>query len=384
MADAAATSPWITAAWKVLAVLLLLFAFLVSIKGLGTGFKMLGKDVLGVFFTATENPFIGLVVGMLATTLVQSSSVTTSMIVAMVAAPENPLPIANAVPMIMGANIGTTVTNAIVALAQVGRKEEFRRSFAVAICHDLFNVFTVAILLPLEIATGFLQKLAGALHSLIGGVGGVTYESPIKHAVKVGVTPLVDMAHWAFDAERAQAVVLMLVSIGIIVVSLMLLVRLLRSVMQTRVETYLTRALGSSALTGIPLGMVVTASVQSSSITTSLLVPLAGAGLLTLRQAYPITLGANVGTTVTALLASLAVSGVNAEAGVQIALVHLFFNLVGIGLIYPSRTIRSIPIKAARRLSRLAMASRRLAIVGTLCFFYGVPALLIYISRLFD
>ena len=112
-------------AQRVTTVLLLLFVFLVGVRGLGDGFKLLGKDLLDVFFAATENPFIGLMVGILATTLVQSSSVSTSMIVGLVAAPENPLPVANAIPMIMGANIGTTVTNTVVSLAHMGRPEEF-------------------------------------------------------------------------------------------------------------------------------------------------------------------------------------------------------------------------------------------------------------------
>jgi len=88
---------------RVVVVLSLLFIFLVGVNGLGDGFKSLGRNFLDAFFTATENPFIGLMVGLLATSLVQSSSVTTSLVVALVAAPENPLPIANAVPMIMGA-----------------------------------------------------------------------------------------------------------------------------------------------------------------------------------------------------------------------------------------------------------------------------------------
>ena len=117
----------------------LLFVFLVGVRGLGSGFRLLGEDLIQSFFTATENPFMGLLVGLLATTVVQSSSVTTAMIVGLVAAPENPLPLLNAVPMIMGANIGTTVTNTIVALGHIGRREEFERAFPVAICHDVFN-----------------------------------------------------------------------------------------------------------------------------------------------------------------------------------------------------------------------------------------------------
>ena len=92
-------------------VVVLLLVFLVGIKGMGDGFKLLGDDALNSFFRATSNPFMGLVVGILATTLVQSSSVSTSMIVGLVASPENALPIANAIPMVMGANTGTTVTN---------------------------------------------------------------------------------------------------------------------------------------------------------------------------------------------------------------------------------------------------------------------------------
>ncbi len=120
-------------------VLLLLFGFLIGVKGLGEGFKLLGGDAVELIFSTTENPFIGLVVGILATTVVQSSSVTTAMIVGLVAAPESPLPLGNAVPMIMGANIGTTVTATVVSLAHMGRREEFERAFPVAVCHDAFN-----------------------------------------------------------------------------------------------------------------------------------------------------------------------------------------------------------------------------------------------------
>lgn len=140
--------------------------------------------------------------------------------------------------------------------------------------------------------------------------------------------------------------------------------------------------LGSSALVAILIGVVVTVMVQSSSITTSLLVPLGGAGLLRLEQAFPVTIGANIGTTVTALLAALAVSGPNAGAGLEIALVHLFFNLSGLVLIYPVQMIRRVPLRLARRLTQLALRSRRWTVVWIALLFYGLPALCIAISRL--
>ena len=366
---------------KVLAVVFLLFIFLLGVKGLGDGFKLLGRDLLQAFFTATENPFIGLMVGILATTLVQSSSVTTSMVVGLVAAPENPLPIANAIPMIMGANIGTTVTNTAVSLAHMARREEFRRAFAVATCHDFFNFMTVGILLPLELMTGYLRSAATSLASLLAGTGGYKYDSPLKTGLKVAFQPFIDFSEAVFEGQQAQGVLIILISGVLIVGALFSLVKVMRSAMQSRVEAYITQFLGRSVVLSILVGVIVTVMVQSSSITTSLLVPLAGAGVITLAQAFPLTLGANIGTTVTALLASLAATGENAEGGVIIALVHLLFNLTGIVLIYPIAAIRNIPLAGARWFAELAVKSRKWALIYVLVLFYGLPAFFAFLDR---
>lgn len=375
---------WVGSVGQAATLLVLLFVFLMGVQGLGDGFRLLGRDLLDAFFTATENPFISLMVGILATTLVQSSSVTTVMVVGLVAAPENPLPVANAVPMIMGANIGTTVTNTVVSLAHMGRRDEFFRAFSVATCHDFFNFMTVAVLLPLEITTGYLRRAAVALASTFGGVSGVTYENPLKNALKAGLEPLKSLAGALFEAEQAQGILLVLISGLFIFGALLFLVRVMRAATQSSIEVFITRFLGRSALVSILLGAVLTVMVQSSSITTSLLVPLAGAGLLTLEQAFPVTIGANVGTTVTALLATLAVSGANAHAGVEIALVHLLFNLSGIALIYPVPFIRRLPLVAARSLARAAVESRKWALLYVLGLFYGLPAILVVLNKFFE
>ena len=368
---------------RVVAVLALLFIFLVGVNGLGDGFKLLGRNALESFFAATENPFMALIVGILATTLVQSSSVTTSLIVGLVAAPENPLPIANAVPMVMGANIGTTVTNTLVSLAYMGRKEEFHRAFSVATCHDFFNYMAVVLLLPLEMLTGYLQKAATAAASLLTGFGGVDYDSPIKGALKAAWKPIKSVVQSITDAERIQAVIMIVISAVLIYIALMMLVRVMRRVMHSRVEAIVTRGLHKAAPFAMLVGILVTVMVQSSSITTSLLVPLAGAGLITLAQAFPITIGANIGTTVTALLAALAVTGPNAQAGIIIALVHLGFNMSATLLIYPFPKIRNIPLRAATKLADVAVVSRRWAFTYVLMLFYGLPALLIVLDELF-
>ncbi len=358
-----------------LAVILLLFTFLAGIRGLGDGFKLLGGDLLDAFFSATSNPFIALMVGILTTTLVQSSSVTTSMVVGLVAAPENPLPLANAVPMIMGANIGTTATNTIVSIAHMGRPDEFRRAFSVATCHDFFNFLAVLVLLPLEIATGFLSSIASTVAGKLDVFGGSSFDSPITLALKAAISPIKSAAAALFEAPQGQGVLLVIVSGGLIFGSLLLIVRALHSTLLSKAENMVGAALGESGIVAILIGCVVTAMVQSSSITTSLLVPMAGIGLITLPQAFPVTIGANLGTTITALMASLAVSGPNAQAGVEIAQTHLWFNLAATLLIYPWPPVRGFLLNCVSRFADLATRSKLLAIGYLLVLFYGLPAI---------
>ena len=362
---------------RILFLVVLLFVFLLGVKGLGDGFKLLGKDVVEAFFRATANPFFALVIGILATTLVQSSSVSTSMIVGLVAAPENPLPLANAVPMIMGANIGTTVTNTIVSLAHIGHKQEFRRAFSAATCHDFFNYIAVLLLLPLELATGLLSRTAAATTGLVVGLQtGRSYESPFGELLSASFKPVSNAVKALTSAQHIRAVLLIVISAAFIFIALTLLVRTMRGLLHARVETGVLGSFGQSAAVTMMIGIIVTIMVQSSSITTSLLIPLAGAGIITLEQAFPITVGANIGTTVTALMASLAVTGENAAAGITIALVHFFFNVIATLVIYPIPAIRRLPLGAARWLADIAVESRAIAIAYVLGLFYIIPAII--------
>ena len=356
-------------------VLVLLLIFLGGVGGMGDGFKLLGRDVLEGFFAATSNPVTALMVGLLATTAVQSSSVSTSMVVGLVAAPDNPLPLANAVPMIMGANIGTTVTNTLVSLAHIGRKDEFKRAFGVATCHDFFNFLSVAVLLPMEIATGALRQAAEHIAAAVGPSGGVTYSSPIKGLLSLVMIPANAIVEALFVSPVAQGAALIVASALMIFYALGMLVRTLRGAMSGKAHAMIQAALGRHGLISLALGALITMAVQSSSITTSLLVPLGGAGVITVEQAFPVTLGANLGTTITALLASLATSGANAGAGVTIAVVHVLFNLVGTLIFYPSRALRMIPVRAAERLAVVAAESRRWAIAYVVVLFYVIPGI---------
>ncbi|MCO4761078.1 MAG: Na/Pi symporter [Myxococcales bacterium] len=375
--------PRLQLVWSLIKVIVLLYVFLVGVQCLSSGIKGLGKGTMDAYMSADMNPIVGLIVGILATTLVQSSSVTTSLIVGLVASGQ--LAVAAAVPMVMGANIGTTVTNTIASLAHSARGEEFRRAFAAATCHDFFNYLAVITLLPLELlgrafmGQGPLEMASGALARNLVGIGGTTYKSPVKALFKMGVKVIKSGLDW-LDGPVAS-IALAVIGGVLIFVALGLIVRVMRSLMMTRVERFVNRFLGSGGLIAMLVGVAVTAAVQSSSITTSIMVPLAGAGVVTLRQVYPITLGANIGTTLTALLAAMAVSGAQAGAAVQVGLVHLLFNLLGIAIWYAPEAGRRVPLMAAERLANVAAKSKKVAVTYVVGMFYGLPAVLFLLSQ---
>lgn len=352
--------------------LALLYAFLVGVKGLESGIQAFGQDVADRVFDNVTHPVAGLFAGILATVLVQSSSVTSATIVGLVGA--GALPLVSAVPMIMGTNLGTTITNTLVSLGHVRQGAEFRRAFAGATVHDFFNLLTVALALPLELATGFLSRSADALTDLLGrgeNLTGVTVESPIKAAVSWPIRQLESlMEAWSSPVVGS---VLLAIGVGLIFLALSNITRTMRTLVAGGIERSLNRMLDRGAgLGAMGLGVVVTILVQSSSITTSILIPMLAAGILTLNNAYPVTLGANVGTTITALLASLAAISPDA---LTIALVHTLFNLFGILLFYPVPAMRRIPIRLAEVTAEFAQQRHSLVLVYVAGGFIGVPLL---------
>ena len=144
--------------FKILSIFGALYLFLVGINGMSSAIKNMGSDVADSIFTTTSDPVIALFIGVFSTVLFQSSSTTTSLIVGMVSS--GALGLAGAVPMIMGANIGTTVTNTIVSIGHLNRGNEFRRAFAASTVHDFFNIMCVMVLFPLEMAFHGIQRSA--------------------------------------------------------------------------------------------------------------------------------------------------------------------------------------------------------------------------------
>lgn len=382
---AIAPSPWTRGGLTALHVakfLAVLYCFLLSVALLGEGFKALGEGFSERLIASTSNAFVGLFIGVLATSIVQSSSATTSMIVGMVAV--GTLSVRNAVPIIMGANIGTTVTAVLVSLGHITRREEFRRAFGAALIHEFFKLITVAVLLPIELATHYLERTACALCGLLWdptdcGTAGYVFKSPLKAILE----PVAGGIIWLFkgaDAERvpvACVVLILLLALVLLFGSLWLISRMMRRAVVGRAEALIDRTIGRAPFLGLVAGAVLTGIVQSSSAVTSILVPLAAAGVLTLDQIFPLELGSCLGTTVTALLAAFAVG----PAGLIVALTHVLFNLTGIVLIYPIPYVRALPVRLARWFAGVATKSNRYVIAYVLGMFFVGPGLLILLAK---
>ncbi|MBD3264723.1 MAG: hypothetical protein GF375_06445 [Candidatus Omnitrophica bacterium] len=362
---------------KIIIVLALVYLFLFSIGLMGVAFKGFGKDFAENLIQTTSNPLVGLFIGILATSIVQSSSTTTSIVVGMVGS--GVISIANAVPIVMGANIGTTVTNTLVSIGHISRREEFKRAVGAATVHDFFNILCVAVLLPLELLTGFLEKTACKISSLCIGAGGIEFSSPIK-AITVPLIDLVKNLLLKINIPHILIYILILaIALTILFFSLFFIVRCMKSIIAKRTEIILNNIIGKHGFLAIIAGLCFTSIVQSSSITTSLLVPLVAAGIISVETVFPVTMGANIGTTTTAILASFATGN---TAAVTIAFVHFLFNLTGVTCLYPLKPIRAIPIFLAKNLGELAFRRRRYVIIYVLTLFFAVPTILIVVSKL--
>ena len=347
----------------------LIYIFLVGVSSLEVGIRFLGEDTQERLFSAATNPIAALCIGVLGTVLVQSSSASTSIIVGLVAS--GVIGVDDAIPMVMGANIGTTVTNTLVSLGHIRQSGEFRRAFAAATVHDFFNVLAVSLLLPLELLFGVISNTAEWLSERLVGSAGTEWKSPIKAWVKQPVKWLESMWEAVGASGTVEGVLLVITGLVIILGALTLITKNMRAIVAERVERSVNAMLsrGGGAL-AMALGLVITIAVQSSSITTSILVPLAGAGVITLKNAYPVTLGANVGTTITALLASLAASSPEA---LTVALAHTTFNVFAILLLYVIPIARNVPIIAAERLADIAVERRSLAVAYVAFMFIVLP-----------
>jgi len=421
--------PWMVAA-KLVLLVGLLYLFISSLGLLASSFRLLGGRTASSVFQQSAvlgSPVVGLMIGVLVTVLVQSSSTSSSIIVSMVAA--DFLDVRTAIPIVMGANIGTSVTNTLVSLGQMGNREEFERAFAGATVHDVFNWLCVVVLLPLEAATGYLYFLSSSTlasfnfshsddmkvellskltkpftkrivqldKSVLNGwaLNDPSYQNATLlrrfcQSSDVNSTELVTCNHVAAHLpmnDTAVGVVLMIFSLVLLCSCLVSIVKILGSLLKGSVAGLIQKVLNADIpyvpwLTGylaILVGAVMTFLLQSSSIFTSSLTPLVGLGLISLERVYPLTLGSNLGTTTTAILAALSAEGNRLMPAIQVALVHLFFNLSGILLFYVIPIMR-FPIPLAKIMGKTTATYRWFAVFYMIMSFGVIPMVIFVLS----
>lgn len=349
-------------ALKIAGILLALYFFIVGVGGMGHAFKLFGVAFAEQLLEATSNPFKALCIGILATSLVQSSSTSTSIIVGMVAG--GALSGQAAVFMIMGANIGTSITSMLVSVGHIHRKQELERAFSVASVHCFFNLSAVAILFPLEWTTGLLSRAASGSADLFSGLGGMRLSNPLKAATEPTIEAIAAIC-------LHNGWVMLFVTVALTYGMLVCIVKILRGLVLHRMEQFFDTHLFRNSGRAMAFGLILTFAVQTSSVPTALVVPLAGAGILRLAQVYPYCLGSNLGTTMTAMLAALATGN---EVAVKAAFAHLIFNILGILIIWPVPLIRRIPMRVAEFMGARAKRNRYIPLVVISLIYFLIPA----------
>ena len=414
---------WMTGLARFLSLLLLLYLFICSLTFLTDAFRLLAGKNAGTIFSgdALKNPIVGVMIGVLFTVLVQSSSTCTSVIVALVSS--SVIDVETAIPMVMGANIGTSMTSTLVSLTQIGEADAYERAFSAATVHDCFNWLSVITLLIVEVLTGFLNKLSGAIVGTQGqnttASGGKikllkTITEPLTNTViqidkkvlecwgkygsnatelelKCGPRLLkefcnknsTEKVHCEFlfnipdISDVAIGGILLVISLGVLTLCLLLIVKVLKSLLEGSMANLLKKFINADIpyipwITGyiaIAVGAVMTFIVQSSSVFSSTLTPLVGVGMITVERVYPLLLGSNIGTTTTAFLAALTEGK---KEALQIALVHLIFNLTGILIFYPIPFMRW-PLGICKMLGRTTARYRWFALFYLFLMFFLLP-----------
>ncbi|KAG1703409.1 hypothetical protein DVH05_007357 [Phytophthora capsici] len=392
-------TPWERIGWGVfytVASLAALYLFMVAVKFIGDGFTLaLGCDTKGAFDFA-NNPVAGLMIGTVATALLHSSGTVTSIVVALVGS--GGMTIRQGVYVIMGANVGTCVTCIMVAFGQVGDRTRFQRAMAAATVHDMYNIWSVFVLFPIEVIFHPLEKMSVAMSN--AKTTGGAFNSPVDAIVNPLTQKLLSVDkkaiyrvatgesvctegqsfvksgafHGSSLSDGSIGAITVVLGFCILVCALLTLVKMLAKVFLGPTKKLISKLLNYNGYINIIVGTLITFAVHSSTVVTSTLTPMAGLGVVTLEQVYPLVIGANLGTTGTALLASLVTGKADSVA---IALVHFWFNVFGIFLFYPIPITRKPILDWARSLAFFSASWPLTAVLFLIVLFLVAPGILL-------
>lgn len=348
----------------------MLFVFALDL--MVSSLQHIGKSAAETIIQATSNPFTALFIGLVITAMIQSSSTTTAMVVALVAS--NSITIQSAIPIIMGANVGTTITSTIVSLGFINRKKEFRRAAAAGTYDGFFNILIVVILFPLEYYYGFLSNISQWIATYFfhpSATPSANAFSQKWYMFGPIVKGLVDLIPNGF--------LLAALSFILLFASILLFRKLISGLLLASSPERFSRFFFKNAWKSFFWGTVTTAAIRSSTITISVVVPIVAQRIVSLRKAAPFILGANIGTTITAFIAAF--FNVNTTGAISIAIAHFLFNLIGVLIFYPIPILRKIPLEMASRLGKLTTNYRLTVFVYILMIFFFIPFSLIYLNK---
>lgn len=345
----------------------LVFVFLIFHEMMTHSIGEFGSATVEEIIIATSNPFISLFIGLLSTAIIQSSSTTTSMVVAVVASGTIDLP--SAIPMIMGANIGTTLTSTLVSLAHLNKQKEFRRAIYVGTVHDFFNIFNTLLLLPLEYYFGILSSMSGSMASFFYTQSdeATGFFNILDYTIK----PVTTLFLYVFGSHYWLAFIASFIGLFSTIKAFL---ALLRSSLIGERQSRLEKHVFGNKLKSMFWGAATTAGIHSSSVITSLIVPVVTARKIGLKTIYPFILGSNIGTTITALIAAISKS----EAALSVAMAHFLFNIIGVIIFAPFLPTSNFPISLAKWLGKKTSHNRLAIFFYITIVFFILPFLLIY------
>lgn len=354
---------------RAIVIVISILVFLLSIELMGISIAEMTGGMVESISTVTSNPFIGLFIGLLSTALLQSSSTTTSIAVATVAS--GALSLQNAIPIVLGANVGTTITSTIISMSYISKHKEFRRAVAAGTSHDFFNILTVLLLFPLEYNYHFLERISARISSTVH----ISTESSTQWK-SFGITSVFEnSSEWI--VTTLGPIITLLLGIILLFSCIKFISKWLYKSLIGRTKDQFENAVFKNKYRAFGWGLVITSVAQSSSLTTSLIVPLVATGKVKIKKAFQFILGANIGTTITALLAAMFQS----EAAISLAIVHLLFNLSGVLVFFLIPYLSKFPVYLAKKMGMLTTRVRLIGFAYIFIAFFLLPFTLIYFSQ---
>ncbi|WP_462247582.1 Na/Pi symporter [Ekhidna sp.] len=355
---------------KAVVILISILFFLLSIELMGVSIGSITGGMVDNISNVTANPFIGLFIGLLSTALLQSSSTTTSIAVAAVAS--GAISLQNAIPIVLGANVGTTITSTIISMSYISKHKEFKRAVAAGTSHDFFNILTVILLFPLEVKYNFLERSSAYISSAIH----VTGRSGMKNQGSFGFASIFETStDWILNT--LGPIISLLIGILLLFACIKFISKWLYKILIGRTKDRFENVVFKNKFRAFGWGLVITSVAQSSSLTTSLIVPLVATGKVKVKKAFQFIMGANIGTTITALLAAIFQS----EAAISLAIVHLLFNLIGVIVFFFMPYLSQVPVYLAKKMGLLTTQARLIGFAYIFMAFFLLPFTLIYISQ---